>query len=318
VRISLEEGRKKRNRARRGTSRSKGHRSAHRYDSAVAVSEGLRRRQRPGSRPPAVQKTARKQADVQRPTTRSRPTTVRRVRKWKVARPLAALVLLLSLAAILFLTVSPDFYVYSAEIAGNEYVDGETILLAAGIKEQHILWIWPGEVAKRIEALDGIKAATVSSRLPARVSIAVEERKPVLRWYTESQRQEWCVDEEGIVLPYPYAGEDTLVVVDMSGQVLAIGDRIKPENVALSLAHLRESLPGLQILYYYPDRGLSFTWKAKEGEWPVYLGSSDDLERKLEAMEVMTGFFEKEGIRPRFLDVSRPEYPVYGKPEASE
>jgi hypothetical protein len=215
---------------------------------------------------------------------------------------------------MVFMSVSPDLYVYAAQVAGSQYVSSEAILLAADIEDLHILWVRPGEVAERIEALPGIKAATVRTWLPARVTIAVDERKPLVRWYAESQRQEWWLDNEGVVLPYGPADSEALIVVDLSGQALGAGDRVEPPSMALSLASVHESLPGIDLLYYHPDRGLSLTWRTAGDEWPVYLGSSDDLEGKLQSMEAINDYLSREGIRPRFVDVSRAEYPVYGEP----
>jgi hypothetical protein len=46
----------------------------------------------------------------------------------------------------------------------------------------------------------------------------------------------------------------------------------------------------------------------------VYVGSSDDLQRKIQVMQALNAYLVPNGIRPRYVDVRWADHPVYGRP----
>jgi hypothetical protein len=227
---------------------------------------------------------------------------------------------LLVLAGLIGLAVygstDASFFVYEAQIAGANHIDAETIYRQAGVHEQSIFWIRPEQVAERILQIDGIKAVQVHCGLPAQVSITVEEREPVVMWRVLAQQRDWWLDEEGRVLPYPGEAEspDMIFVVDSSDRQLEPRGSLQPAGLVHSVQQLAAALPGTRIFFYDAGRELSFTQQAEGTQWPVYVGTSDDLPRKIQVLQVLTRHLQDNGIRPRYVDVRWPDHPAYSVP----
>jgi len=92
----------------------------------------------------------------------------------------------------------PTFFVYDADITGNNILTSDEIFQASGVEDLSIFWVNAKDVQERIEMMPGIKSAEVSVSLPARVSINVEERTPAVVWMINNEPQ-W-VDTDGIFL----------------------------------------------------------------------------------------------------------------------
>jgi cell division septal protein FtsQ len=217
-----------------------------------------------------------------------------------------------------FVSLDERFFVYEAQIVGADHLDTLSIYQAAGVDKQSIFWIDPNKVAASVERLDGIKEVTVQCGLASSVAIAVEERQPRLLWRLEAQKQDWWLDEEGVVLPYhgDPNSDLTVFVDDFSSRRLEVGDRIRPEGLAASVLQMSASLPGTQVFYYDAERGLSYTQLTADGQWPVYVGASDDLSRKIQVTAVLNDYLKANGIRPTYVDVRWASRPVYGLPSA--
>ncbi len=275
---------------------------------AKASSPAASPKERAQSRP-AVRKRTRAEAQPARAPVR--------VAASSLGLRLGVLLLLgLLIAGVVYGSTDARFFVYQAGVIGARHLNAEGIYQAAAVHEQNIFWIDAAAVAERIARLDGVKAARVRCELPAVVTIEVEERQPRVLWRAIKQERDWWLDEEGFVLPYhgdAQAGE-TLFVVDASPRELDYGQRIQPEGIVASVIQLATALPGNRIFFYDAERGLSFRQKGNGGEWPVYVGSSEDLDHKIQVMQTLTTHLEANNIIPRYVDVRWAAHPVYGRP----
>jgi hypothetical protein len=228
-----------------------------------------------------------------------------------------AMLLLAALAGVVaYVFVDARFYVYGAEILGASHLDTQAIYGAAGVDKQSIFWIDPEQVAHSVIKLDGVRAVRVRCALPAVVTIEVEEREPVVLWRSLVGRRDWWLDSEGVVLPYhgdPYS-EGVVFVVDSSERQLQAGGRLEPQGLVQSVLQLAEALPGARVFYYQADRGLSFTQQADGAQWPVYVGTSEDLQYKIKVVDVLTNYLVGKSIRPEYVDVRWADRPLYGMP----
>jgi cell division septal protein FtsQ len=217
---------------------------------------------------------------------------------------------------IVYASTDARFFVYEAGVTGARHIKAETIYREAGVHEQNIFWIRPETVAERILGLDGITAVRVRCELPARVSIAVEEREPVVMWRAQAQQRDWWLDQEGWVLPYPGDAEspDMLFVVDSSERQLEPRGRLQTPRLVQSVQQLAAALPDTRIFFYDTERGLSFIERWDGGEWPVYVGTSDDLPRKIQVLQVISQHLVDNRIKPRYVDVRWADRPVYNVP----
>jgi cell division septal protein FtsQ len=318
VRIDLVDN--TRNRRKRQRDRRRRHRASRAFDSAIALPEV------PAQRSERKKQRRQAAADARAPEKRGRQAPAsaaerraRRAATRGLLRRLPVLLLLVALTGGIFYgSTDARFFVYRAEIHGAQHVAPTTIYEAAGVDEQNIFWIDPKQVAYGIVALEGIKTARVSCELPAQVIIEVEERQPAIMWRAVSQEKDWWLDAEGRVLPYhgDAKSPDTVFVVDTSARDLDVGQKVTPAGIGRSVMQLAKALPDVKLFYYQADRGLSFTQQASTGSWPVYVGSSDGLARKIQVMLVLTAYLKANGIHPRYMDVRWPDHPVYGRSAA--
>ena len=93
---------------------------------------------------------------------------------------LVLLVVLAWLTGRFFTTHS--FYVYQAEVQGNQFVGPDEIYDASGLHELSMFWINSERVEAAISDLPGITEARVTCRLPNRVRIEVVERRTQILW----------------------------------------------------------------------------------------------------------------------------------------
>jgi len=268
---------------------------------------------RPRSAPARGQRERREQRQRQERAARSnrRFVTGALLRRLPVALILAGLV-----SAMVYGSVDARFFVYEAAVQGAQHLGAAQIYEASGVHEQNIFWLQPAKVAQRIAQLEGVKNVRVRCGLPARVTIEVEERAPVILWRNLAQGRDWWLDAEGLVLPYhgDVDSPDTVFVVDSSQRTLAVGQRVEPQDLAPSVLKLAQALPGTRVFYYGVERGLNFTQYVEGDEWPVYIGSSDDLQLKIQVMQALNAYLVANGIHPRYVDVRWADHPVYGRP----
>jgi cell division protein FtsQ len=230
-------------------------------------------------------------------------------------RLLAILILVALIGLGVFASTDARFFIYSAQIAGAQRMRAETIYQAAAVHEQNIFWIDPQAVAERIIQLDGIRAVRVRCELPALVSIEVEERVPVVMWRATAQQEDLWLDGDGVVLPFhgDVDAPDMIFVVDYGERHLQVGDHIEPDGIVQSALQLAATVPGVKVFDYQPGWGLSFTQGVDQAEWPVHVGTSEDLPRKIQVLQVLTDYLQSNNVRPRYVDVRWADHPVYGQ-----
>jgi len=224
---------------------------------------------------------------------------------WRVGE--GAVLSVLLLAALTFILsqffTTHRFYVYEAEVQGNQFADGNEIYDASGLHELSIFWIKPGQVEAAISNLPGVKEARVTCRLPNRVMIEVVERWTQIIW--ERGERRYGVDDQGTMLPLEGELEGMLLIQDLTPGPLEVGDRIDPEIVRSAL-ELRQLLPETVVLQYSEDKGLS----SEQRGYPIYFGIGD-VPEKTAILNALLRDFAFEGIRPEFVDVRFIESPFY-------
>jgi cell division septal protein FtsQ len=230
------------------------------------------------------------------------------------ARWLSALALAGLLGAMGFTSFDMMFFVYESRIVGARHLDASLIYEKAGIHEQNIFWIQPSAVAGNVIEVLGVKAARVRCDLPSDVTIEVIEREPAVLWRSLTQGRDYWLDEEGLVLPYhgDPSSPSTIFVVDSSDRQLEEGARIEPEGLTQSVLQLAKAMPQARLFFYAADRGLSYRQQIDGADWIVHVGTGDYIQRKIQAVSVITNYLRTNNIRARYIDVRWPDRPVYG------
>ncbi len=236
-----------------------------------------------------------------------RVSTVKVKQAWRATRLrlLGAALLLGMLGLLTYAFRSYNFYIYDAEITGYHWLKREAIYAAAGVHTQNIFWLSPAEVAASVEALPGVREAKVQVWLPATVRIQVEEREPEMIWRT-ADGDLW-LDRDAVALPYGGDPTGAVFVVDRSGQTYRPNDRVEPDVVA-SVQALQAEFPEVHTYYYQAHEGLTFA--SPEG-WPIQIGTSQDMARKVAVLKALGKWLRDRGIQPINVDLRLVDHPVY-------
>jgi len=325
VRIQLA-GDQKGQRGRKGVRKRRGRRRAHSYQTAITLTQVQGRDATRKGRATAKGNQAKRSR-----TGRERVARRRQVEKsqappsglvlpairWRsIALRLLACVIFVALIGLgVYASTDVRFFVYEAQIVGAQHLEADRIYQAAAVHEKNIFWVDPQAVAQRIVQLDGIKVVRVRCELPAVVTIKVEEREPVVMWRATTQQEDLWLDGDGVVLPYhgDVDSPDMVFVVDYSERHLQVGDRIEPDGVVQSALQLAAAVPGARVFVYQPGLGLSFTQGLDRAEWPVHVGTSEDLPRKIQVLQALTDYLQSNDVHPRYVDVRWADHPVYGR-----
>lgn len=226
------------------------------------------------------------------------------VSSWQIRTgPVLSVLLLIALGLITSQFFTTDrFYIYEAEVEGNQFVDSAEIYNASGLHEWSIFWVNPERVEAQISKLSGVKEAKVTCWLPNHVSIQVVEHQVQIIWQRGEQR--YWVDEQGTLLPVEEEIEDMIMVQDLTPRPLEVGDRIDPEVVRSAL-ELKRLLPETKVLQYSEDRGVILN-----RSFPVYLGTGDIAE-KMTILDALVKDLAFDGIQPEYVDLRYKESPCY-------
>jgi len=215
------------------------------------------------------------------------------------------LVALLSVLLGRMLT-DPGMYIKGVKLGGAALVPGQEIYAASGIAGQHIFWVDPLDVQRKVSAVPGIAAAAVSIDWPATVTIVVTERIPVVSW-TEGSQKSW-VDADGNKFT---ARTDLpgLLPITVDDAASSTYKTVPPAAVegALQLQQLR---PNIELLHYDSAHGLSY----EDGRgWRGYFGVGTDMVQKLTVYEKLVSDLVARGVQPKTISVESYQAPFYTK-----
>ena len=200
---------------------------------------------------------------------------------------------------------SPSFYVYGAEVQGNVVVTPDEVYAASQLEGMSVFWVDADAIAEKVKVLPNVKSARVEVRLPAQVTITIEERTPELVWQTGDAR--WWIDAEGTVVPPRGDLSSPLTIIDTDAQPVSPGQRLDPSILAAARS-LRRLLPELPVMNYSHATGISFT--TREG-WPVHVGDGQDMDAKLTVLVALRKDLLARNVSPEFIDVRFVERPFY-------
>lgn len=219
---------------------------------------------------------------------------------------LAGLLLLAALGWVFYsLFTTPSFFVYGAEMKGNQALSAREIYAASGIDSQSVFWLNPAQIAAQIASHPNIKSAAVSVALPNRVTIQVVERRPSVLWQTGEAV--WWVDEEGTVVPPRADVEDMLKIIDDDMQPVEAGSGIDSSIISGAQA-LRLLAPDVSVIRHTRAQGLIVA--TPEG-WPVFLGDGSQIRAKLVVLGALLPDLRNEENPPLYIDLRDPLRPVY-------
>jgi POTRA domain, FtsQ-type len=109
-----------------------------------------------------------------------RPLAVARRRGPMVRRVVGAAFLLAQVGVLAALLTAPSFRVHSVDLSGDHLLSRGTVLAAARVPQASLFTVDGDAIRARIAALPWVRSASVTTRLPSTVDIAVTEWQPDL------------------------------------------------------------------------------------------------------------------------------------------
>ena len=210
-----------------------------------------------------------------------------RDRLWHGSHVLAVLLMLAAFGFFIYAFLTPNFYIYRADVENARYTSAAQVFTTAKIDRWSIFFLNPTVIAERVAQLPHVRSADVSLSLPARVRIILQEREPVLLYQVQAER--FWVDAEGAVAPAADDRQNLLKLVDDDTGAKTDSTHLDT-TLLLAIQNVSRNLPQVTTYRYQAPYGLFFI--SPEG-WRVYLGSAERMEMKLAIWN---------SIRKRLLD----------------
>jgi hypothetical protein len=256
-------------------------------------------------------------------------------------RLVSGVLALLCLASLFFLWKSPVFQINTVEAEGLKRLTVGDLNAVMDILGSSIFGVDPPALESALQqAFPELYQITVSVGLPARVSISLVERQPVIAWFQDGS--EVWVDEEGVAFPprgnpgtlvrveghgvmpaaissvsFPAVGSlpsgMTYVAIPVSGNQDHQEEYVEPARLPVELVQAILTL-GSQVspetqLVYDAQHGLG--WEDSLG-WEVYLGNqTSDMEQRLIVYRGVVDYLTYRGIQPELVSVEFLHAPYY-------
>ncbi|MGQ9834161.1 MAG: cell division protein FtsQ/DivIB [Candidatus Villigracilaceae bacterium] len=226
-------------------------------------------------------------------------------------RLLSGTLILLIVLGLYLAWTSPLFAVSEAGVVGAQRISAEEINAALNLKDVPVFLIAPQILsASLLRSFPDLEAVSVKVELPARITINLRERQPVIAWI-ENNAMTW-VDAQGYAFR-PRGAMPGLVTVVASGRPASVSlepqTRFLPPDLVRAFQKMAPHVPAGTPILYDPQYGLG--WNDERG-WKVYFGAStDDLALKLHIYEALINFLTQRGVRPALVSVMYPNAPFY-------
>ncbi len=209
---------------------------------------------------------------------------------------------------------SSYFKIKDIQVVGNSYyTDDEVTGLIPHIFETNIFEVNKKKVEDRLAGeLVWLKEVALNKIFPDNIIIEIEERKPYFK--IEYKNDIFIMDDEGLVLEKIKPGdnekyEDLLLVKNVAGQNIGIGEKIAKKN-ALSSAEIYRTMDA-QVKELIKEARLDdniygdiifITFGNKE----IIFGNSEEIVKKIEVLKQLL----KEESNYTIIDLRSPESPI--------
>jgi cell division septal protein FtsQ len=230
---------------------------------------------------------------------------------WTFSRALAISLLAGSLGLLYYLASSVDFRISKVVVSGNAMVGTESIETVADAFGANIFWVRHRDVANRLQSLPAIRSVKISTKLPNRLEVHVDERTAVAIWQTSVPMM---VDDEGRLLA-PAASPSSFahlpVIHDRGKTPVEQSERVDEESLR-TVAALRTLLPQVAranpVAFEYNEDGIGVTL---DSGLRVRFGGYDDLLWKVHALVAVRGEIARTGQRAELVDVRFRDRPYF-------
>ncbi len=221
---------------------------------------------------------------------------------WNAQRPkMVAGMFALLIVGVLFEFFNGDaFYVYGFDVTGTRFLTQAEVERASGVIGYNIFFIDARAVERALEKMPEVKSARVTTGLPSRVNVAIEERVPELIWLRGAET--YWVTADGMVLRARANLTQLPSIRDLDQTAVKPEQRLQSDALDAYRA-LRAAWPEAPRAFEWSAaRGLAYT---DEHGWKIYLGDASEMAGKLAKLRALVPQLVSQNAKIKFIDVSK-------------
>ena len=234
--------------------------------------------------------------------TEVRPTLPDVASLWNTQRAkIIAAALTLLVAGVLFEFFNADlFYVYGLQTTGLRYLTQAEVERASGIIGYNIFFIDARSVERALAKLPEVKSVHVTTGLPNRVAVVIDERQPEITWLRGNEA--YWVDADGIAFHARANLPQLPSIRDLDQTALKPGQPA-PADAPAAYRALRAAWDSAPRAYEWSAaHGLGYT---DEHGWKIYLGDATQMAGKLATLRALVPQLLSQKAKITFIDLGK-------------
>lgn len=242
-----------------------------------------------------------------------------RGRRWP--RRVALLAAVAELALLVFLVTGPAFRVREVTVVGNHQLQASQVVAAAGLERPgSVFAVDAATIRRKLTATAWVREATVTTALPDRVTLTVDEWQPVAVYLAGGKGQPLYLSGQAVVLgPAPDA-KSALEIDGPPGADPRVGTRAMDQRLLGAAVNIQRGLPALigqEVKAYAVDSCGDLTMTVQRG-WRVEFGrvitpeEFADLNQKLAALKSVASKEDLNNPQLDYVNVENSQLPAVG------
>lgn len=221
---------------------------------------------------------------------------------WRARRPklLAAAVVIALAAALAAFFITDQFYVYTIQVNGIEFLTQSEVERATGLVGYNIFFVEPAAAERALSRLPEVKTARVTTAVPNHLSIEIQERVPEMTWLRGSET--YWVDADGVAFRARATLPELPTVRDLDQQPVKTGQALATDGRLAAQALRSAWRDAPRALEWSAARGLSFV---DERGWKIYLGNAVEMAGKLTKYRALAAQLVATNAKIKFIDLGK-------------
>jgi cell division protein FtsQ len=229
---------------------------------------------------------------------------------WRSGKAFSLLMLCVVLAALIWLHTQDEWFVYVEDVQFENltYLNADDLYRFSRLNGWNIFWLRPQEIRETLLKHAYVADVQVEVRLPTRVTITVQEVRPLALWVTNAGSF-WLLERGDALLAQGNAEISAPQIIDNLQEAKTPGNQMAVDTQVLTSAlALIERLPELgNRVRYNHGIGLNFPLP-QAGAW-VYWGDGHNVEAKLQNLTVARRLLAEGVTTAQIIDVRYPDRP---------
>lgn len=171
-----------------------------------------------------------------------RPETPRR----RLSRALAVLLAVCEVALLAWLVAGPVFQVRSVDVAGNQRLKSGEVVAAAGLaRPGSVFTVDAATIRRKLTAMPWVREATVTTTLPDRVTLTIDEWQPVAIYLAGGTGQPLYLSDQAVILGTAPDAKTGLEIDGPAGPQPRVGSRPLDARLLTAMVNIQRGLPAL-------------------------------------------------------------------------